>query len=65
LFLYASAIPQNPFTRKFVEFALSKDGQDIVANSGFIDVRKEEPTLDQQPLPTDYKRLTQAPSECR
>ena len=36
LYLYTPANPTNRFTRKFIEFALSKQGQDVVGNSGFV-----------------------------
>ena len=36
LFLYLPQHPSNPVARDFVEYALSKKGQDVVAESGFI-----------------------------
>lgn len=36
LYLYTSASLQNPDVRDFVRFALSKTGQDIVAQNGFV-----------------------------
>jgi phosphate transport system substrate-binding protein len=39
LYLYAPANPQNPLVRKFVEFALGKEGQQIVNKSGFVGQR--------------------------
>jgi phosphate transport system substrate-binding protein len=36
LYLYTPANPSKPATRKFVEFALSKAGQDIVGGEGFV-----------------------------
>jgi phosphate transport system substrate-binding protein len=37
LFLYTAASP-NPLVRRFVEFALGSDGQDIVAQIGFVEL---------------------------
>lgn len=37
LYLYTPAEPDNPLVRDFVEFALSEDGQEIVAQEGFVD----------------------------
>jgi len=60
LYLYTPANPQNQFTRKFVEFALSKQGQDVVGSSGFI---AQNVTRQPQPAPKgardEYIRLTQ------
>jgi len=39
LFLYVPANPQNPLVRKFVEFALGKEGQEIVNKLGFVGQR--------------------------
>jgi phosphate transport system substrate-binding protein len=36
LFLYTPANPRNPLVRKFVDFALGKAGQDVVADDGFV-----------------------------
>lgn len=41
LFLYTPEQPQNPWTLRFVEFALSKPGQDIVNQEGFIALTPE------------------------
>ncbi|MBF0496506.1 MAG: OmpA family protein, partial [Deltaproteobacteria bacterium] len=37
LFLYTAESPKNPWVRKFIDFALSKEGQDIAKQAGFID----------------------------
>ncbi|MBF0495864.1 MAG: phosphate ABC transporter substrate-binding/OmpA family protein [Deltaproteobacteria bacterium] len=37
LFLYTPESPKNPWIHKFIDFALSKEGQDIVKQVGFID----------------------------
>jgi phosphate transport system substrate-binding protein len=59
LFLYTPATPDNKFTGAFVEFALSKQGQDVVAANGFADqnVALESPEL-ANGVPPEYKRLT-------
>jgi phosphate transport system substrate-binding protein len=60
LYLYTPANPQNKLTRKFVEFALSKQGQDIVGNNGFV--AQNVAPLPQQTAegaPSEYKQLTQ------
>ena len=36
LYLYTSANPRNEWVRKFLDFAVSKAGQDIVAANGFV-----------------------------
>ena len=36
LFLYIPANPQNKWTRRFVEFALSKAGQNVLGTVGFV-----------------------------
>jgi phosphate transport system substrate-binding protein len=36
LFLYIPENPQNPWTRRFVEFALSRAGQNILGTIGFV-----------------------------
>ena len=61
LYLYTPASPQNKLTRKFIEFALSKQGQDIVGNNGFV--AQNVAPLPQPPTeggPPEYKQLTQA-----
>lgn len=59
LYLYTPTSPQNPNVRKFVEFALSKSGQDVVGNAGFVAQNVQQ---ERQPVPADapseYKRLT-------
>lgn len=36
LYLYTATNPSNPYVKKFIEFALSKEGQNIVESTGFI-----------------------------
>ena len=60
LFLYTPANPPNKFTQKFVAFALSSEGQDIVATSGFIaqNVTPQSQSVAES-APAEYKQLTQ------
>ena len=60
LYLYTPAVPGNRYTRQFVEYALSKQGQDVVAANGFIAqiVRKEKQTV-AGGAPDEYKQLTE------
>ena len=48
LYIYTPANPKNQFTRKFIEFALGDQGQDIVKKIGFI---KQSPDLQHPALP--------------
>jgi phosphate transport system substrate-binding protein len=59
LYLYTPAFPRNNFTRLFVEFALSKHGQDLVAANGFVaqNVTQETQAPAKQ-APDEYKELT-------
>ena len=60
LYLYTPATPQNKFTRKFVEFALSSQGQDVVGSNGFVaqNVTPQSQEIDKK-APAEYKQLTQ------
>jgi phosphate transport system substrate-binding protein len=60
LFLYTPENSQNKLVRSFVEFALSKAGQDIVANAGFVsqNIRLEHATIPTD-APPAYRTLTQ------
>jgi phosphate transport system substrate-binding protein len=60
LYLYTPAVAPTKFTQKFVEFALSKQGQDVVAANGFIaqNVEREEQAVSAE-APDEYKELTQ------
>jgi phosphate transport system substrate-binding protein len=42
LYLYSPALPDNDHTRKFIEFALSDQGQQVVDEVGFIKLTVEE-----------------------
>jgi len=59
LYLYTPATPANKFTGPFVEFVLSKQGQDVVAANGFADqnVAPESQKLAND-APVEYKQLT-------
>ena len=58
LYLYTSATPK-PLARKFVDFALGKAGQDVVAANGFVEqnVRVEESS---EPVPGASAQYQQA-----
>jgi phosphate transport system substrate-binding protein len=60
LYLYTPGTSQNKLARQFVEFALSRQGQDIVANQGFIsqNVHPEKEAVVQD-APPAYRRLTE------
>ncbi len=67
LFLYTPANPPNPLTLRFIQFATSDAGQEIVARDGFVNqiVKKEDPKLagpaaapPAGDLPPEYARLT-------
>ena len=59
LFLYTPGSPQNKYTRKFVQFAISRAGQDIVAANSFVaqTVASQRQTVASD-APADYRRLT-------
>ncbi len=59
LYLYTPAVAPTRFTQKFVEFALSKEGQDVVAANGFIaqNVEREKQAVSDE-APDEYKELT-------
>lgn len=59
LYLYTPASSINPYTRQFMEFALSKKGQDVVGASGFVaqNVTPVAQTVSEA-APTDYINLT-------
>ena len=60
LYLYTPTNPTNRFTQKFIEFAISKQGQYVVADSGFVaqNVVPQDQAVAQE-APRDYKQLTQ------
>lgn len=60
LYLYTPANPANRITRKFIEFALSKQGQNVVGDAGFVaqNVVPQTQTVGQE-ASADYKQLTE------
>lgn len=61
LYLYTPANPRNRYVQKFVEFALSKAGQEVVGDVGFI-AQNVTAVQDVVPVaaPYQYRRLTQS-----
>ncbi|MFZ1087339.1 MAG: phosphate ABC transporter substrate-binding/OmpA family protein [Terracidiphilus sp.] len=59
LYLYTSFNSSNKYTRQFLEFALSKKGQDVVGTSGFVaqNVTQVAQTVAAN-APGEYKALT-------
>lgn len=60
LFLYTDDDSSNPYVKSFIDFALSEQGQNIVAENGFIaqniNVVEPENYFD---LPADFRQLTE------
>ena len=60
LFLYTPGNPGNKYTRQFIEFAISRKGQDVVSATGFV---AQNVTQVAQAVPAnapeEYKLLTQ------
>jgi phosphate transport system substrate-binding protein len=59
LYLYTASNPQNRYVRSFVEFALSRRGQEVVGSNGFAaqtvtQVAQTAPVF----APEEYKQLT-------
>jgi phosphate transport system substrate-binding protein len=66
LFLYTPATPANPLTLRFIQFATSEAGQEIVAQEGFVSQIVKLGTVPLPPtadLPPEYVVLT-AKAEC-
>ncbi len=61
LYFYTPANPQNKYVRKFVDFALSKAGQEVVGDAGFVaqNVTSEREMIAPN-APPEYRRLTQS-----
>jgi phosphate transport system substrate-binding protein len=59
LYLYTSATPANKYTRQFIDFALSRQGQDVVGSSGFVaqNVAQVAQTVSSE-APPEYRSLT-------
>lgn len=61
LFLYTPTAPKNELARKFVEFAASKAGQDVVDKVGFVSQTVQGNKTDSasaQNAPPEYTRMT-------
>ncbi|MGA8216556.1 MAG: phosphate ABC transporter substrate-binding/OmpA family protein [Candidatus Sulfotelmatobacter sp.] len=60
LFIYTAANPRQELTRRFVDFALSSMGQNIVAEIGFVgqNVSAAAAAAGSSAVPADYRRLT-------
>lgn len=61
LFLYTPPNARKPLANRFVEFALSKDGQDVVSSSGFVsqNVRPGVEPLGDADRQSEYGRTVQ------
>ncbi len=60
LYLYGPATPQNAFTQRFVEFALSQQGQNVVAANGLVAQNVvAAPQSVALTAPDEYKQLTE------
>jgi phosphate transport system substrate-binding protein len=59
LYLYTPATSQNKYVRQFVQFVISKAGQDIVASNGFVaqNIEQQHQSI-AVGAPAEYKRLT-------
>jgi phosphate transport system substrate-binding protein len=60
LFIYTAANPRQELTRRFVDFAVSSMGQNIVAEIGFVgqNVSAAAAAAGSTAVPADYRRLT-------
>ena len=59
LFLYTAAKNQNPMMRRFVEFALSDAGQDVVQKVGFVKLTPDVQGVQSPPnAPAEYVQAT-------
>lgn len=59
LYLYSPGSPTGKYTRKFIELAISKAGQDVVGNSGFVTQNVSEiAQTAPEDAPQEYKQLT-------
>ncbi len=59
LYLYTPQASQNPLVARFVEFALSAEGQAVVRKAGFVELAvKAERRAPPAGAPSDYLRLT-------
>jgi len=59
LYLYTPANPNNAYARKFIEFAISRQGQDVVASNGFIAQNVDMTSVAVSAhAPEEYRQLT-------
>jgi phosphate transport system substrate-binding protein len=60
MYLYTAAKPANDYVHRFVDFAASKAGQDLVASAGFVpqNVTEETPVATPRLAPVEYSRMT-------
>lgn len=60
LYVYTPAKPPNPYVPRFLQFASSKNGQDIVAAAGFVpqNLVAQGAVTTAQSAPVEYRRLT-------
>jgi phosphate transport system substrate-binding protein len=60
MYLYTPANPTNPYVRRFLEYAASNRGQEMVAAAGFVpqNVVAGEKATTQENAPPEYNRLT-------
>jgi phosphate transport system substrate-binding protein len=59
LYFYTPATTQNKYARQFIQFVISKAGQDIVASNGFVaqNIEQQHQAV-AAGAPAEYKRLT-------
>jgi phosphate transport system substrate-binding protein len=59
LYLYTPSNPKNTYTRKFIEFALSEKGQEVIEKEKFVslNVQAEKPATVAD-APDDYQQVT-------
>ncbi len=62
LYFYTAANPQNDFARKFVNFALSDEGERIVEQNKFVDlsIRMEQNPVPPDNAPVAYRALVKS-----
>lgn len=58
LFLYTPAALKNSMARKFIEFAISKEGQDVASNNGFVSQNVKTEAVKTEGLGSGYGKLT-------
>ncbi len=59
LYLYSPSTPRNDWVRRFIDFALSKNGQEVVAKTGFVAQNVESVKASTvENVPVEYKKLT-------